>query len=100
MFLHSEFLSEYQMEFAVMEFLVSYLNSELGYSAGVFQALWLAVFVLFYAVDYPFAPCMSVHIIANLNQIIWLVICAGKFLDGVLVTNTRSHTYKGRTGKL
>ena len=40
---------------------MSYLATQLGYSAGEFQALQLIVLAAFGVVDKPLASCMLVH---------------------------------------
>ena len=42
---------------------MSHLATQLGYSAGEFQALQLIVLVTFGVVDYPLASCMLVHLL-------------------------------------
>ena len=40
---------------------MSHLATQLGYSAGEFQALQLVILAAFGVVDYPPASCMFVH---------------------------------------
>ena len=42
---------------------MSHLATQLGYSAGEFQALQLIVLVAFGVVDLPLASCMLVHLL-------------------------------------
>ena len=42
---------------------MSHLATQLGYSAGEFQALQLVVLATFGVVDYPLASCMFVHLL-------------------------------------
>ena len=42
---------------------MSHLATQLGYSAGEFQALQLIVLAAFGVVDYPLASCMLVYLL-------------------------------------
>ena len=57
-----------------------YIRLNLGYSAGVFQALQLNLLVAFGAVDKPLASCMMVHFMFMFLK--WQLVCKFRIVEG------------------